>query len=956
MKHKKRGNKLIALLTTMILLATMIPVVSFASIDDIAGHWAENVIKEWVANGLVSGYPDNTFKPDDAISRAEFMALVNRAFYFTQGRAVDFKDVKMSDWYYNTVSNAVSAGYITGYPNKIMAPDQSITRQEAAVIIAKVRGLTLNLQSDSTFSDVSKIAVWSKAYVDAVVAAGYMKGYPDGTFRPNDIIKRGEAVVALNNTLVEAYVVYDQSGTYGPETGMETVDNNVIIKSDDVILQNLRITGDLIVSEEVGNGDVTLNNLTVEGETYIRGGGTNSIHVNGGKYKSITVQKTSSGRVRVVATNIDGLKVIISENAIGQGVVLEGSFESVQVDAPDVAISTQGETAISEMTISTTAANSNINLGQNTVVKKMKVNSEIKITGKGTINTAEVSVENVTFETAPNEVVEVTPGTPSTPVTPSSPSGGSGGGNDNDNGGDTVSVTDVVLSTSSMALTVGGSTGTLTATVMPTNATNKSVTWSSSDTGVATVLNGVVTAVATGTTNVVATSVSNTSFSAICVVTVTEPSSTPAVSSVTTTKDTFTVTFDQNISSITMPNTIVFGSGTYSFDVYYNSDASRFGHYGLISQTSNSITMAILGDFGDLNNFTCNFKLYTGTDPFTPTVIAQSNAFTFANWADNDTEASAFMYDQSKIWVTVEDKGLSVLLESLSPGDIQLFDGAGNLISTNFYVGSDYDPYLPASEFLLTPKTGTFDGMYKVRFAKTGYNPDTDMFTVSAPATTVATTPSAITLAVGSSNPVGSVTNVAIPADGDTDNTGSVQNWSYMNADRIKFTVTDSGSATSSITINSSAYTSGADYVISTSVSALTVVVTTTETGKTSAIRTFSISVAENPIKATSPSAITLTVGSTNPVGGVTNVSIPAGGGTDSTGAVSGWIATTASAIKIIVTDSGSANSLIQINGSNYSSGADYNIPSTSPLTVVVATLEPGKATVIRTFVITVSP
>ncbi|GAU77018.1 S-layer homology domain-containing protein [Fusibacter sp. 3D3] len=953
MKKKKRGNKLIALLTTLILLATMIPVVSFAGPNDITGHWAENEIKAWLASGLASGYPDNTFKPDANISRAEFMALVNKAFYFTQGRAIDFKDVKASDWYYDAVARAISAGYISGYPDKTIAPNNPITRQEAAIMIAKARGLTLNSQSVSGFSDVSSIADWSKAYVGAVVTAGYMKGYPDGTFRPNDIIRRGEAVVALNNTLAEAHVVYDQAGTYGPATGLETIENNVVIKADGVILQNLHITGNLIVSEEVGSGDVTLNNLTVDGETFIRGGGANSIHINGGQYKSVTVQKTSSGKVRVVATNVDGLKVVISENAAGQGVVLEGSFESVQVNASEVAVSTQGETTIGEMTVSASAKNSNINLGENTVVTKMKIDSEIRITGKGTITSAEVSVENVTFETAPKEVVEVTPGTPSTPATPSG-SGSSGGGSSGGDDSPTVSVTGVVVSPTTMALTVGGSTGTVTAAVTPTNATNQSVTWSSSDTGVATVSGGVVTPVAPGTTNVIATSVSNTTLSAICVVTVTAASSTPAVSSVTTTKDTFTVTFNQNFTSITMPNTIVFGATTYSFDVFNNVDSSRFGHYGLISQTSNSVTMAILGNFGDLNTYNCNFKLYTG-DPLNPTVIAQSNVFNFGNWADHDSDVSAFMYDKDQIWVTVEDQEISTLLENLSADDIQLFDGAGNLITINFQVGSDYDSNLPDHEFLLTPITGTFEGVYKVRFAKTGYNPDNEMFTVSAAPAVDATTPSAITLEVGKDNPVGGVTNVSIPVAGGTDTTGAVNDWSFMNADRIKFTVTDVNPAASVITINSSPHTSGADYVIGTSVSSLTVVVTTTETGKTTVTRTFMISVAENAVQATSPSAITLAVGSPNPVGGVTNVSIPVAGGTDTTGAVTGWVATTASAIKITVTDSGSAVSMIRINDSPYTSGADYDILTTTPLAVVVVTRELGKATVVRNFTISVS-
>ena len=132
MKKKRRGKKLVALLTTLILLVTMVPIVSFAGPNDITGHWAEDVIREWLASGLASGYPDNTFRPDANISRAEFMTLVNKAFYLTQGQLINFKDVQVSDWYYDTIARAVAAGYISGYPDGTIRPEQSITRQEAA--------------------------------------------------------------------------------------------------------------------------------------------------------------------------------------------------------------------------------------------------------------------------------------------------------------------------------------------------------------------------------------------------------------------------------------------------------------------------------------------------------------------------------------------------------------------------------------------------------------------------------------------------------------------------------------------------------------------------------------------------------------------------------------------------------------------------------------------------------
>jgi uncharacterized protein (TIGR02145 family) len=105
---------------------------------------------------------------------------------------------------------------------------------------------------------------------------------------------------------------------------------------------------------------------------------------------------------------------------------------------------------------------------------------------------------------------------------------------------------------------------------------------------------------------------------------------------------------------------------------------------------------------------------------------------------------------------------------------------------------------------------------------------------------------------------------------------------------------------------------------------------------------------------ATVPSSIVLAVGSTAPVGGVTNVAIPAQGATDTTGVITGWVATSADKIKFTVTDAGSATSTITINGSAYTSGADYKIvPTTSLPTVVVTTAEAGKLTATRTFVIT---
>ena len=210
-------------------------------------------------------------------------------------------------------------------------------------------------------------------------------------------------------------VTYDKAGTYGPKTGEEVVHTNVVINTPDVTLKNMHITGDLTIGEGVGEGDVTLNNITVDGDTFIRGGGKNSIHINGGDYNKITVQQTSSGQVRIVATDATGLEVVISEDAGGEDIILEGAFENVQVDAPDVKISTQGDTKIGEFKLAEGATGTQLTLDSKTTVDKLVLDAKADVKGQGTVKEAEVNKDGVTFEKAPDKQ-DVSPEVETPPV------------------------------------------------------------------------------------------------------------------------------------------------------------------------------------------------------------------------------------------------------------------------------------------------------------------------------------------------------------------------------------------------------------------------------------------------------------------------------------------------------------------------------------------------------------
>lgn len=300
--------------------------------------------------------------------------------------------------------------------------------------------------------------------------------------------------------------VYEKSGTYGPATGLELITQDVVIKADGVTLQNLRIRGDLIVSEEVGLGNVTLNNIIVEGETYIRGGGKNSIHINGGSYRNIIVQQTASGKVRIVATNSEGIDVIIAEDAGGEEIILEGSFASVMVDAPGMKISTQGKTSIEEMTIARRASGSQFNLDANSQVGRLVINGKTTVKGQGRIVKAEVNADNVTYEKKPEQQtvgknVRIPPKTPPILVTAVS-----------------------VDSAGSTSVLTKGSSLQMSATVSPADADNKKLVWTViNGTGTASISSsGLLTGTAVGTVTVKAATQDVSGISGTKQITITE--------------------------------------------------------------------------------------------------------------------------------------------------------------------------------------------------------------------------------------------------------------------------------------------------------------------------------------------------------------------------------------------------------------------------------------------------
>ena len=157
---------------------------------DIKGHWAKDSILYAMGNGWVQ--TTDKFRPDDDITRAEFVKIVNKAFNYTNMVSEPYTDVKSSDWFYDEVRKGLAVGYLT--PSDKFRPYDNITRQEASKIIGSI----MNLKGDGKmeFKDANKIDSWAWYYVDGLNESGIIKGN-NGYFAPHNNLTRAEGVTIL---------------------------------------------------------------------------------------------------------------------------------------------------------------------------------------------------------------------------------------------------------------------------------------------------------------------------------------------------------------------------------------------------------------------------------------------------------------------------------------------------------------------------------------------------------------------------------------------------------------------------------------------------------------------------------------------------------------------------------------------------------------------------------------
>jgi len=235
---------------------------AFAAFTDMPAGADGEVIQKAVDNGLISGFEDGTVQPATPITRAQMATIMSRAMNAEEKADISaFADVTEGQWYYDAMAQAVSMGAFKGDDKNCLNPNNTISRQEAFIVLSRIFGIPeAKASALDKFGDGASVADWAKKEVNSVAAAGYLEGVAQ--LRPLDAMTRLEFAQIMDK-LVTTYI--DEDGEY---TTLPA--GNVLIRAKNVSLKgvksdNVVIIGDG-VTETVNFTDCEIEDVVIRGK------------------------------------------------------------------------------------------------------------------------------------------------------------------------------------------------------------------------------------------------------------------------------------------------------------------------------------------------------------------------------------------------------------------------------------------------------------------------------------------------------------------------------------------------------------------------------------------------------------------------------------------------------------------------------------------------------------------
>ena len=421
MKKDMRSFDRRALVRAVTLLLALCLCLALLPAVPVSADAEEDALNKLVSWGVMNGYPDGSLRPKNDITRAEFVALVNRAYGYKEMGSIPFLDVPYSSWYYDDISIAYNAGYFDGTSGATAEPENTLTREQALTLLA--RGMRLDsIPGEVTeFSDGRDFSTWSRGYVKSAYQKGVIGGYDDGSFRPQRNITRGEMAILLARAV----------GTLVNEPGEHTLGSvygNVTINTPGTTLYDTVIAGDLYITGGLGLGSVILDNVRVLGSIIVAGGGVSeagedsivlrNVKADELKIDSLARQYLSlraEGDTVVDETVVRSDCYIQDRTQAGQGLLsitlegangnytLSGNLEKVVNKAPGSSLKISRGT-LGSLTIDEEAVGSKLTIESDATVKELNLDTAISVTGGGSVGTLNVNAEGCSTSMLPDKV------------------------------------------------------------------------------------------------------------------------------------------------------------------------------------------------------------------------------------------------------------------------------------------------------------------------------------------------------------------------------------------------------------------------------------------------------------------------------------------------------------------------------------------------------------------------
>lgn len=431
--RRSRMRRALSLFLAAVMALGLFPALPAAQAS---AHWADPYLSQLMEWGVISSAQAQN--PDRALTRADFMGIVNRAYGYHEPGETPFEDIKETDWFYDDVGIAYTARYIKGTSPTTASPKDPLTRETAATILGRNMMLQDSAGEILDFTDARRISTWAQGTIKSSLEHYLVSGYDDGTFRPQRNVSWGEMasmVSKLVGTPLQEPGEYSLGGTFG----------NVTITSPGVTLRDTVVSGDLYVTGGVGLGDVKLENVTVLGRIIASGTGqseeggasillrnvtADELLVDNLQDNTVSVRAdgvTEIGRTTVRTTAYiedntpDGLGlhyISLEGESYPEGeepedwepvqLTLAGRVEEVVNKTPGSVVHAAAGT-VAKLTVDEAAEGSTVVIDRNTVVKELNLDTTTTVTGQGDVGKLTVNAPGCVVEMLPDEI-EIRPG------------------------------------------------------------------------------------------------------------------------------------------------------------------------------------------------------------------------------------------------------------------------------------------------------------------------------------------------------------------------------------------------------------------------------------------------------------------------------------------------------------------------------------------------------------------